>query len=574
MAYQRWWKTIRDQQGNAINGASCAVYTAGTATLATVLDPNSPDQSPSYLANPFVTGPTGIFGFMAQDGEYDVVVSGGSVATQQYRVTLNASTVTYNGAGVVLAGDLAAPTGSAMVGDLAAYAGAVARTQRSKNSDWISVKDFGAVGDGVANDTAAIEAADAAACPGTLGFDGVTVVSRATVYFPPGTYKVDTGSLTYRGAPWVGAGLTNTTLKFYGSSGTALNCVGTLSARKIVSISNMNLDGSACTGTAYGVRLGHNYRSNKVFDNVRIAYFPGPGLYFKENIWMFSAYDLFLTDNAKSWLGTSIFIDATAGQLLNFNWYNLQIENGGYVGSGIAGGFDFPSIPLGENWNFYGGIMEGNKGDAEARFDSVHNLNLYGMYFESDPGSVVDGVIFQGSCNGVANSLYNTAGAGKTGVAFKVLGTSNMTFDQVRGHTNWPSMMQVGNGATVNLLSDGYFFDPITVDAGGKFYRMAPKTVTLTDAATIALDASKGTSFKVVLGGNRTMGAPTNPSVGQRISIRVVQDGVGGRTLAWNAVWHLTWSDTGNTSNKQTSIQFEYDGSTWNQVSSQTPYIS
>ena len=90
MAYQRWWKTIRDQQGNAVNGASVAVYNGGTGTLATVYDPNTDDSAPGGLANPFVTGANGVFGFMAADGEYDVQISGGSLATQQYRVTLTA----------------------------------------------------------------------------------------------------------------------------------------------------------------------------------------------------------------------------------------------------------------------------------------------------------------------------------------------------------------------------------------------------------------------------------------------------------------------------------------------------
>ena len=90
MAYDRFFLTVRDQQGNAVNGASCSVYNGGTSTLALVYDPNSDDASPSNLSNPFVTTSNGRFGFMASDGEYDVVISGGNGATQQYRVTLTA----------------------------------------------------------------------------------------------------------------------------------------------------------------------------------------------------------------------------------------------------------------------------------------------------------------------------------------------------------------------------------------------------------------------------------------------------------------------------------------------------
>lgn len=56
--------------------------------------------------------------------------------------------------------------------------GAVQRTVQSKLRDTISVKDFGAVGDGVVDDTAACKAA----------IDHVIAVGGGTVYFPQGSY--------------------------------------------------------------------------------------------------------------------------------------------------------------------------------------------------------------------------------------------------------------------------------------------------------------------------------------------------------------------------------------------------
>ena len=61
--------------------------------------------------------------------------------------------------------------------------------------------------------------------------------------------------------------------------------------------------------------------------------------------------------------------------------------------------------------------------------------------------------------------------------------------------------------------------------------------VALTDAATIATDLSLGNNFSVTLGGNRTLGAPTNQTAGQSGVIIVTQDGTGGRTLAYNSVF-------------------------------------
>jgi hypothetical protein len=55
--------------------------------------------------------------------------------------------------------------------------------------------------------------------------------------------------------------------------------------------------------------------------------------------------------------------------------------------------------------------------------------------------------------------------------------------------------------------------------------------VTLTDAATIATDASLGNHFRVTLGGNRTLGNPTNPADGQKIIWELIQDATGSRTI-------------------------------------------
>jgi hypothetical protein len=61
--------------------------------------------------------------------------------------------------------------------------------------------------------------------------------------------------------------------------------------------------------------------------------------------------------------------------------------------------------------------------------------------------------------------------------------------------------------------------------------------VSLTDAATIAVDLSLGNNFSVTLGGNRTLGAPTNTTAGQSGVIVVTQDGTGSRTLAYNSIY-------------------------------------
>lgn len=73
--------------------------------------------------------------------------------------------------------------------------------------------------------------------------------------------------------------------------------------------------------------------------------------------------------------------------------------------------------------------------------------------------------------------------------------------------------------------------------------RLAGAFQTLTDAATIAWDAALGFNARVTLGGNRTMGAPTNLQDGLTYSLEITQDGTGSRTLSWNAIFD--WGDIG-----------------------------
>lgn len=84
-------------------------------------------------------------------------------------------------------------------------------------------------------------------------------------------------------------------------------------------------------------------------------------------------------------------------------------------------------------------------------------------------------------------------------------------------------------------------------------------TVALTDAATIAVDASLGSSFRVTLGGNRTLGNPTNATDGQKITFRLRQDGTGSRTLTLDTKFRLG-SDIPSVTLSTTADQTDYLG--------------
>lgn len=83
---------------------------------------------------------------------------GALAANSDARVASQKATKTYADTKVATA-TLAASSGSSLIGFLQSGTGATARTVQAKLRETISVKDFGAVGDGVADDTAAIQAA-------------------------------------------------------------------------------------------------------------------------------------------------------------------------------------------------------------------------------------------------------------------------------------------------------------------------------------------------------------------------------------------------------------------------------
>ena len=61
------------------------------------------------------------------------------------------------------------------------------------------------------------------------------------------------------------------------------------------------------------------------------------------------------------------------------------------------------------------------------------------------------------------------------------------------------------------------------------------KPVELLDGATINVNARMGDTFRVRLGGNRTLANPSNLTSGQQLFFRIRQDDIGSRTLAYGS---------------------------------------
>jgi len=177
-----------DNDGNTLSGGLIYSYAAGTSTPATTYTSLSGSIANS---NPIVLDSAGRV-------PNEIWLTTGSTYKFIVRTSTSVLIGTYdNIPGANDLSSLAAPTGSSLIGFIQAGTGAVARTAQSKMRETISVKDFGAIGDGVNDDTAEIQAAINAAAS-----FGVSPNQGATLFFPSGKYLISS-TINLPGAQYV-----------------------------------------------------------------------------------------------------------------------------------------------------------------------------------------------------------------------------------------------------------------------------------------------------------------------------------------------------------------------------------
>ena len=93
--------------------------------------------------------------------------------------------------------------------------------------------------------------------------------------------------------------------------------------------------------------------------------------------------------------------------------------------------------------------------------------------------------------------------------------------------------------------------------------------IALSDGSTVSWNSLTQPVAKVTLGGNRTLANASGGVAGQFISLLIIQDGTGSRTLTWNAAYEFA-SDTAptltTTAAKGDLFVFRYNGSKWLEV--------
>jgi len=149
--------------------------------------------------------------------------------------------------GLALASFALPSQGAGLLGYKHFAAGAVGRTLTSKLGEFVSVKDFGAIGNGVVNDTSAVQAA----------FNYAALNSGTNVFFPAGTYLIRSAITIPSNTRAYGAGRTVSRVKADAANWTPM-APGKGSARRM--FTNTNFEAGAITDSGISVEcLGFDW---------------------------------------------------------------------------------------------------------------------------------------------------------------------------------------------------------------------------------------------------------------------------------------------------------------------------
>ena len=417
--------------------ATCTVYLAGTSTKATIYS----DEYSTPLANPFTASATGQVLFYADNGRYDLYVSKASYVP-----------VTIPNIELV---DVLAPSGSNSVGYLPAGTNAIATTVQTKLRETVSVKDFGAVGDGTTDDSAAINAA---------------IASNRNIYFPAGTYfiaspiRVNTKS----NVMLQGAGVDVAIIK---CSPSATFTVSALDIRSSTSVSvngltvdsnsNSSLNSLAvvlflvCTDTAFSdSKILHSFVGIGINSCTR---FRVERNYLRKNaIATTLNYNINVSSNVsvstQGEVNDNFCLNSGSGFLGN----QINISRNQFINNSYGAGIATFGVSLAPIAGFFGNYYVSD--------NTCHN----GTQRDSD-GFMVAGMEISGPYSRIENNtLSSNAGEGIRLFAYQSICTGNIVFDngtgldgtfRQAGITAWDQTLYPFSSASYSLISGNRCFD-------------------------------------------------------------------------------------------------------------------
>lgn len=196
---------------------------------------------------------------------------------------------------------------------------------------FISVKSYGAKGDGVTDDTNAIKSALNDLVPAVGG----------TIYFPTGTYIISETILIGGNVTIYGDGVFNSLIKLADNSNCNIISNDENTIMYYIKIHDIGLDGNAQNNTSGSGILLHNASDSQIY-NVRIANFKDDGIHFTANDYSLAPmiYNCFIRGENDYTTGSGIFCDGEVTDVfinnVDIGWcgtagINLTSSNGSSI---------------------------------------------------------------------------------------------------------------------------------------------------------------------------------------------------------------------------------------------------
>jgi len=147
---KRWYGVVQDQTGRPIQGASVSVYASGTITpLVTIYAASGSRTAPVTQTNPMTTDANGEYAFAAADGNYDIVITGGSIASKTLSNVIFVDELTTFPSpqlGTVTSVSLSLPSMFTVTGSPVTGAGTLGATLASQTANYVFAAPAGSAG--------------------------------------------------------------------------------------------------------------------------------------------------------------------------------------------------------------------------------------------------------------------------------------------------------------------------------------------------------------------------------------------------------------------------------------------
>jgi len=448
--------------------------------------------------------------------------------------------------------------GDALIGVKLNATGATARTQDAKNAEVVSVKDFGAAGDGITDDTNAIVNAMAAVSDGaTILFptsSGHYVFSQLTITktitFLGSGYSCPTqatfGSTDYLTQP------SGSVLRSTAASGTAITCTTNNKAPRFANLCIVGPGTGTATALVFGAAAG--YQTHGRWQDIFIVnFYRGTKLANVED-WTFDT----LRHRGIYTEALTIWSDGAAGANTNQNVFiNYEAQSSG---SGIY-------VTEGADNLFVGGALQGLTEPIKFKPSGAGRtagFKFEKIWFESNSSNVildltsggVEFLTFEGNNFNTSGNLFSLTNPSNNTVTRLTLNdnaASGVTLDLSPGASVGPAYKFVGG-------SNNQFSSIIPSNAVASSPVLGPVVITLAANAT-TLDASAGSDFLTVANGGATaIASISNGRLGQVITI-AGGSSTNATTIADSGVFKLNGALT---LNANTTVTLKtYDGTNW-----------